>query len=306
MPLYPPAMELRHLRYFTAAAEELSFRRAAERLHVSQPALSVQIRQLEEELGATLLDRDRHHVALTAAGKVFLDHAHRLLRAADEAVRAAGRAARGETGRLAIGFIAQLSYEWLPTVLRNFRKRHPDVEISLTELTPTRQIEELLDRRLDLGIIGLGLPTPHDELEVSVMGHERLIVALPLDHPMATRRTIALADLAREKFIFTARVDAPAYSPWLLALCQRAGFEPEIALETDRSPSALNYVAAGFGVAIFPAQIGRLAMPLIRFVPLDRSTPEYQLSVAWRKDNRSPALERFLATARQAVGAVGH
>ena len=298
-------MELRHLRYFTAAAEELSFRRAAERLHVSQPALSVQVQQLEEELGATLLDRDRHHVALTAAGKVFLDHARRLLRGADEAVRAAGRAARGETGRLAIGFIAQLSYEWLPTVLRGFRQRYPDVEISLTELTPTRQIEELVDRRLDLGIIGLGLPQPHEELEVSVMSRERLVIALPLDHPMATRRTIALSELAREKFIFTARVDAPAFSPWLLALCQRAGFEPEIALETDRSPSALNYVAAGFGVAIFPAQIGRLAMPLVRFVPLDRSTPEYQLCVAWRRDNHSPALERFLGTARQAVGAVG-
>ena len=117
-------MELRHVRYFVAAAEELSFRRAAERLHVSQPALSVQIAQLEDELGATLLDRDRHHVALTAAGKVFLDRARRLLHAADEAVRAAGRAARGETGRLAIGFIAQLSYEWLPTVLRSFRKRY--------------------------------------------------------------------------------------------------------------------------------------------------------------------------------------
>ena len=298
-------MELRHLRYFVAAAGELSFRRAAERLHVSQPALSVQIQALEEELGATLLDRDRHHVALTAAGKVFLEHSIRLLRAADEAARAAGRAARGETGRLAIGFIAQLSYEWLPTVLRSFRKRYPDVEISLTELTPTRQIEELVDRRLDLGIIGLGLPQPHDELEVAVMSQERLVVALPLDHPLATRRTLALKDLAREKFIFTARHDAPAYTPWLLALCQRAGFEPEIALETDRSPSALNYVAAGFGVAVFPAQIGRLAMPLIRFVPLDKSTPEYQLCAAWRKDNHSPALERFLATARAAVGAVG-
>ena len=138
------------------------------------------------------------------------------------------------------------------------------------------------------------------------MSEERLVVALPLDHPLATRRTIALKQLAREKFIFTARHDAPAYTPWLLALCQQAGFEPRIALETDRSPSALNYVAAGFGVAIFPAQIGRLAMPLIRFVPLDKSTPEYQLCAAWRKDNHSPALARFLATARDAVGAVGH
>ena len=294
-------MELRHVRYFVAAAEELSFRKAAERLHVSQPALSVQIRQLEDELGAPLLARDRHHVALTAAGRVFLDHGRRLLRAADEAARAAGRAARGETGRLAIGFIAQLSYEWLPMVLRSFRRRHADVEISLTELTPTRQIEELVDRRIDLGIIGLGLPEPHEELEIAVMSEERLVVALPLGHPLARRRTLALAALAREPFIFTSRVDAPAFSPWLMRLCQQAGFEPRIALETDRSPSALNYVAAGFGVALFPAQIGRLAMPAVRFVPLDRSTPKYRLCVAWRKDNDSPALERFLATARDVV-----
>ncbi len=291
-------MELRHLRYFAAVAEELNFRRAAERLHVAQPALSAQIRHLEEELGARLLDRDRHHVALTAAGKVFLEHSQHVLRAAGEAVRAAGRAARGETGRLSIGFIAQLSYEWLPNVLRSFRRQFADVEITLTELTPTRQIEELVARRLDLGIIGLGLPEAHEELEVAVMSEERLAVALPLDHPLARRRTLALGELAREKFIFTARADAPAFSPWLMALCSRAGFEPGIALEADRSPSALNYVAAGFGVAIFPAQIGRLAMPSVRFVPLDRATPRYQLCAAWRRDNRTPALERFLTTAR--------
>ncbi len=295
-------MELRHLRYFTAVAEELNFRRAAERLHVAQPALSAQVRQLEEELGARLLDRDRHHVALTAAGKVFLEHGRHVLRAAGEAVRAAGRAARGETGRLSIGFIAQLSYEWLPNVLRSFRRQFADVEITLTELTPTRQIEELVARRLDLGIIGLGLPDPHEELEVAVMSEEPLVVALPGDHPLAGRKTLSLKELAKEKFIFTARADAPAFSPWLMALCYRAGFEPSVALEADRSPSALNYVAAGFGVAIFPAQIGRLAMPSIRFVPLDQTTPPYQLCAAWRRDNRTPALERFLTTARCVVG----
>ena len=294
-------MELRHLRYFVAAAEELSFRRAAERLRVAQPALSVQIRQLEEELGVSLLDRDRHHVALTAAGKVFLDRSRQILRAADEAVRAAGRAARGETGRLAIGFIAQLSYEWLPNVLRTFRRRHPDVEIALTELTPTSQIEELEARRIDLGIIGLGLPSAHEELEVAVMQEEGLVMALPLDHPLAKRRTLALKELAQDAFIFTSRVDAPTFSPWLLGLCRQAGFEPRIALETDRSPSALNYVAAGFGIAIFPAQIGRIPIPGVRYVALDESTPKYQLCAAWRRDSQSPALEQFLATARSVV-----
>ena len=138
------------------------------------------------------------------------------------------------------------------------------------------------------------------------MSEDRLVVALPHDHRLATRRSLALGELSKEKFIFTAKQDAPAFSPWLLALCRQARFEPEIALETDRSPSALNYVAAGFGVAIFPAQIGRLAMPGVRFVTLDKSTPLYQLCAAWRKDNRSPALERFLDTARSAVRTVKH
>ena len=190
----------------------------------------------------------------------------RLVRAADEAIRAAGRAARGETGRLAIGFIAQLSYEWLPTVLRSFRKRYADVEISLVELTPTRQIEELVDRRIDLGIIGLGLAAAARRT-----GGRR-------DEPRASGRRAAAGSSdgqpahpgaegigEGEIHLHGARQDAPAFSPWLLALCQRAGFEPEIALETDRSPSALNYVAAGFGVALFPAQIGRLAMPFAAF-----------------------------------------
>ena len=294
-------MELRHLRYFVAVAEELNFRRAAERLHVAQPALSVQIRQLEGEIGVGLLERDRHHVALTAAGSVFLGRARQTLQAADEATRAAVRAARGETGRLAVGFIAQLSYEWLPNVLRAYRQRFRDVEIVLTELAPSRQIEELIARRLDLGIIGLGLPDAHEELAVAVMSEEGLVVALPLDHPLATRRTLSLKELSRERFIFTVRTDSPAFNPWLLRLCHEAGFEPTIALEADRSPSVLNYVAAGFGVGVFPAQIGRLKMPNVRFVPLDEATPKYQLCVAWRRDNVSPALERFLATARTVV-----
>ncbi len=294
-------MELRHLRYFVAVAEELNFRRAAVRLHLAQPALSAQVRQLEEELGAQLLERDRHHVALTAAGSVFLQHARRVLSGAEEAARAAGRASRGETGRLSIGFTAQLSYEWLPTVLRVFHRAVPDVEIALNELTPVRQIEELLARRLDLGIIGLDLPEPHEELEVAVMTEEALVVALPLDHPLARRRKLALGDLAKEKFIFTVRANAPAYNPWLIALCQNAGFEPRVALEADRSPSSLNYVAAGFGVAIFPGQMGRLATPGVAYVPLDNSVPRYQLCVAWRRDSRTPALERFLEVARTVV-----
>lgn len=294
-------MELRHLRSFVATAEALSFRRAAETLHLAQPALSAQIQQLEEEVGVRLLERDSHHVAITAAGKVFLEHSRAMLRGAEEARRAALRASRGETGRLSIGFIAQLSYEWLPQVLRTYHRRFPDVEITLTELSPAQQVEELLARRLDLGICGVGAPEPHEELGTDVLSEEDLVAALPWDHPLGRRRVLPLAALAKEGFIFSQQAYAPALTSWFAGLCRQAGFEPRLVRETDRAPSTLNYVAAGFGVSIFPAQIGRLKTPGVRFVPLDTDGTRYPVSAIWRRDQRTPALDQFLEAARRLV-----
>ena len=294
-------MELRHLRSFVATAEALSFRRAAVGLHLAQPALSAQIQQLEEDVGVRLLERDSHHVALTAAGKVFLEHSRELLRAAEEARGAATRAARGETGRLAIGFIAQLSYEWLPKVLRIYHRRFPDVELTLTELSPAQQATELLARRLDLGILGVGLSEPHEELATEVLSEEGLVAALPWTHALAKREPLALGDLADEDFIFTGRAYAPALVSWFVGLCRQAGFEPRVVREADRAPSTLNYVAAGFGVSIFPAQIGRLKTPGVRFVPLQTDGARYPLSAVWRREDLTPALEQFLRAARTVV-----
>ncbi|MBV8282867.1 MAG: LysR family transcriptional regulator [Candidatus Eremiobacteraeota bacterium] len=292
-------MELRHLRYFVAVAEELNFRRAAKRLHISQPPLTTQLQQLEEEIGAKLLERDSHHVALTAAGNVFLRSCRQLLRDADTAAQAARRAAGGETGQLAVGFIASLAHGIVPNLLRDYRRRFPEVELILAEMDTSQQLEELRERRLDVGLMGASLPLENAELESVVIAQEPLIAALPEDHSLAQRRTLQLAELAREKFVLASRQNASGYNGWLIRICENAGFEPQIARESyRRTTTVLNYVAAGFGVTIVPAQFSRVPTSGIVFVPLARRTPLYRYSAVWHRDARTPVLETFITAAR--------
>ena len=293
-------MELRHLRYFVAVADELNFRRAAERLHISQPPLTTQLRQLEEEIGAKLLERDSHHVALTAAGDVFLQSCRQLLRDADTAAQAARRAAHGETGRLAIGFIASLAHGIVPTLLRNYRRRFPDVELILAEMDTSQQLEELRERRLDVGLMGAWLPLENTELESVVIAEEPLIAALPEDHSLAQCRSLQLSALAHEKIVLASQRNASGYNRWLIRICEKAGFKPQIARESyRRTTTVLNYVAAGFGVTIVPAQFSRVPTSGIVFVPLARHTPLYRYCAVWHRDGCTPVLERFITAARE-------
>ena len=300
-------MELRHLRYFVAVGEELNFRRAAERMHVAQPPLSAQIKNLEAELGVRLLDRNSHRVALTAAGEVYLDRARRILRDTEDATQAVRRAARGETGRLSIGFVASLGHGILPSVLRAYRQRYPEVELNLAEMESSAQVERLLRRQLDLAIIGLGLAKESADLEFETMAQEQLIVALPEEHPLARRspKSVRLNLLAKERFFLGARQNAPVFNPWLVVLCQQAGFQPNVVQEADQPSTLLNYVAAGLGITILPAQFSRLATPGVCFIPLAKDVPKYRYCAAWRKDGRTPVLERFLKVAREVARASG-
>jgi len=292
-------MELRHLRYFIAVAEELNFRRAAERLHISQPPLTTQLQQLEEEIGVKLLERDSHHVALTAAGGVFLQSCRQLLSDADAAAQAARRAARGEMGRLAIGFIPSLAHGIVPSLLRDYRRRFPDVELILAEMDTSQQLEELMARRLDVGLMGAWLPLENTELDLVAIAEEPLIAALPEDHSLAQRRTLHLAALSHEKFVLASRQNASGYNRWLIRLCEKAGFKPQIVRESyRRTTTVLNYVAAGFGVTIVPAQFSRVPTSGIVFVPLARRTPLYRYCAFWRRDGCTPVLERFITAAR--------
>jgi DNA-binding transcriptional LysR family regulator len=295
-------MELRHLRYFVTVAEELNFRRAARRLHISQPPLTSQVRQLEEEIGARLFERDSHHVALTAAGIVFLDSCRRLLRDAEAAVESARRAARGETGCLAIGFVPSLAYGVAPSLFRYYRQKFPKVDLTLSEMDTSRQLAELVARRLDIGLIGAGLPGEHPEVDSVTIAEEPLMAALPQEHRLARRPALSLSlrALAGEKLILTLRQNRTGYNPWLLQLCHRFGYEPAIAPETDRrTTTVLNYVAAGFGIAIVPAQFSRVPTAGVVFVPLARAVPAYRYCAAWRRHESAPLVASFVSTAAE-------
>ncbi|MEZ0299865.1 MAG: LysR substrate-binding domain-containing protein [Candidatus Methylacidiphilales bacterium] len=310
-------MELRHLRYFVAVAEELSFRRAAERINVTQPSLSEQVRQLEGEIGARLLERDTHHVSLTAAGRSFLESCRRVLREVEDGTRMANRIARGEAGRLSIGFVASLGHALLPAVLRAYREKFPDVELQLHELDTTQQIDALNAHQLDIGFIGLGLPTQEiTDLQLDTLREEPLVAVLPKGHALLrhaeraesepgandrSRRRIEmlpLSALAKERFLLGARHNAPVYNPWLIVLCQQAGFQPHIVQEAGQPVTVLNYVAAGLGVTILPAQFSRLYSVGLRFIPLAPPVPKYRYCAAWSPQNTHSALVHFRETAQ--------
>jgi DNA-binding transcriptional LysR family regulator len=297
-------MELRHLRYFVAVAEELNFRRAAERMNVSQPSLSTQVRKLEEDVGAQLLERDTHRVSLTPAGSSFLQDCIRILRDTEESARKTLRISRGEAGTLSIGFVASLGHGLLPRMLRAYRRKFPDVELRLTEMDTTQQIEALTAHRLDLGFIGLGLPRENSDLELALVVEEKLVAVLPQDHPLGrdgrrSAKSLQLRALAGERLLLGARQNAPIYNPWIIALCQQAGFQPHEVWEMGQSVTVLNYVAAGFGITILPAQFGRFSTAGVRFVPLAEPLPGYRYYAAWRAKDRHTTLSHFVEIARE-------
>jgi DNA-binding transcriptional LysR family regulator len=287
-------MEFRHLRYFVAVAEELSFTRAAAVLHVAQSAVSAQIRFLEDSVGVTLLERNSRRVELTGAGRTFLQGAKKILFDLEEIARQTRRIGRAETGHLAIGFIGAQSHEWMPLVLRRFRHKHPDVEVTLTEMVPSAQLDAILTHRLDLGVVGAidgGAPTG---LQVECIVEEEPLVGVPSDHALANRSSVRLQELKEEAFILTSRENAPSYRSWLARLCLRAGFTPKVVQEVDRARTAVQYVAAGFGISVFGEHICRQPAPGVKFIPLRPGAQKIRYGVAWRKEPPEPLVLRFI------------
>ncbi len=300
-------MELRHLRYFTAVAEELNFRRAAERLNLTQPSLSAQVRALEAELEVRLLERDTHHVALTPAGARFLEDCRKVLHEVEESVRAVRRVASGDAGELSIGFVASLGHGLLPRVLRAYRRRFPKVTLRLMEMDTTAQVEALHARRLDLGFIGFGLTAQTADLQLATVAEEQLAAVFPQGHPLTRKagrrvRSLPLAALAGEQLLLAERASAPLYNPWLLVLCQQAGFQPHAVQEAGQPVTVLNYVAAGLGMTILPVQYEQAATAGVSFIPLAPPVPRYRYCAAWLPKNRHTALQRFVEVAREVGG----
>lgn len=284
-------MELRHLKYFVAVAEELHFGRAAKRLHIAQPPLSRQIMDLEEELGIKLFDRSRRGVQLTDAGGYFLKEVQQVLAHVQRAAETAGRIYRGQAGRLTVGFVGSVIHTFLPAGLRLFRERFPDVELGLQELNTAEQIKSLHARRIDVGFLYVGARDP--QLAYQQLTQAPLIVALPTKHPLSGRASLHIRELAQEPFIANTRSSEPVVRDAFISICHSAGFSPKITQEAGQVQTVLGLVASGLGVCLLPDFIKNIRRPGVHYVPLSGS-PTVKLAIVWRSDNSSAVVKSFV------------
>ncbi|GLR60772.1 LysR family transcriptional regulator [Rhizobium indigoferae] len=288
-------MELRHLRYFLAVAEEGNFTRAAGKLGIGQPPLSQQIRDLEREVGAALFHRVPHGAELTAAGAAFLGEAKASLVAAEKAKLAAQSANRGETGRLSLGFTASSAFNpVVSTTIRLFRARWPEVRLSLTEMNTLALMQKLERGELDATFMRPSLDDPAD-IRLRRLPDEPMVIALPASHPLARHRSLPLAMLADEPFILFPRlVGLSLYDDVVLA-CRKAGFELTVAQEAPQISSVVNLVAADLGVSIVPASISEIKLEGVAYRPIEGPPAVARLALAILKTHRSPVTENLMS-----------
>ena len=294
-------VELRHLRYFIAVAEELNFSRAAQRMHMAQPPLSAAIRQLERDLGVELFVRTTREVKLTDAGRAFLDGARRTLADAERAAEDAKRAAAGDLGRLRIAYSWSARFETLPALGRAFRASHPGVELLAQEMWNARMPPAFANGSIDLAV-SLS-PEIAAELEFAAIRKERLVAVLPAAHPLAGRAAIPLSALADEEFVVFPRDIAPRLRDAFMAIYRRAGFEPKVRNESFHTGWDLGVLAEIPAVALAPQTIAGGLPDGIVAVALSEPSDSLETSVVWRADDTSPAVAAFAAVARSASSA---
>ncbi|MEO7497817.1 MAG: LysR family transcriptional regulator [Massilia sp.] len=289
-------IELRQLRYFVTVAEELHFGRAALRLHMTQPPLSQAILALEDMFGAALFDRNRRGVALTAAGAALLPEARRLLVQAGELPALVRRAAFGETGKLVLAFVSSADYSVLPPFLRAYRAAYPQVQITLREATSDLQLDELLEGRIDAGLLIPPLPDKaRAQLDYLPVLNEPLILASPAGLPeLRGKHKAQLAALPPLPLIIFPRAIAPGLYDAILAVFHAAGITPLIGQEAIQMQTIVSLVSAGMGIALVPRSVGNLRRPGVEYRPLAQVSPQVETGLAWRRDNDSPVLKGFL------------
>jgi DNA-binding transcriptional LysR family regulator len=292
-------MELRHLRYFIALAEELHFGRAAARLHVVQPALSQQIRRLEEELQLQLFQRTKRKVVLTEAGAVLLEKARLTLAHAADAVSSAKRASRGEFGELIVGFVGSAAFYFLPKLLQRFRASFPEVRLVLRELTTTQQLAALKTASIRIGL--LRPPISDSEISTETLARESWMLAMPRSHRLRDRTRVALDQVAQDPFIATPRSLGPGLYDQALGLCMQAGFSPRVVQEAIQMSTIVSLVAAGIGVALVPSSVKNLGIKNVLYKPL-RGSPSVDLAAAWRRADQDPILRNWLSVIRDVRG----
>jgi DNA-binding transcriptional LysR family regulator len=291
------AMELRHIRYFLAVAEERHFTRAAAKVGIGQPPLSQQIKDLEREVGAALFHRLAHGAELTEAGKAFLAGVKEMPLFAQRATMAARRAARGELGSLRVGFTSTATFNVVvPSAIRNFRRAYPEIYLTLEEANTTPLVSGLREGTLDVVFLRPGVPDT-GELQLRRLPEEEMVVALPKRHPAAGQQEIDLALLKDDPFLLFPREIAPMIYDTVVDACRKAGFEPIVGQVAPHFTSIVNLVAAELGVSIVPASMMQVRVTGIAYRPIAGQSPTTRLALACRRGETSPVVRNFIARA---------
>ncbi len=289
--------ELRLIRYFVAVAEELHFGRAAQRLRMAQPGLSQQIKSLEQQLGVRLLDRTSRQVRLTPAGSLLLGEGRRLLAQAERTADQVRRAGLGQVGRITIAAIGSATYDIIPRLVREHRKRFPDVDVLLREMSTPAQVHALRSGEIDVGL--LRLPADMTALVEHRVREDRMALMIPERHPLARRRRIPLRALALEPLIIFPSAPRPSWADTVIAACRQAGFEPIVAQEAMESATVVSFVAAGVGIAIVPEGLKVLARDGVAYRLVAPPAPVTHLAVVHRAGELAPAVVSFLGVVRE-------
>lgn len=289
------SLEIDDLRSFLILSEQLHFRRAAEILHVSQPALSKQIHRMEDRLGGPLLIRRSRGLHLTSAGRVLAQHARQVIEDSESAERITRLALKGEAGALRVGFGIAVLARGLPDLMLRFRKRFPKVDLSMRNMSTSDQIQALCERRIDVGFVRL--PIRHADVETIPVVKERLMVVMSDQSTYATKK--GLAAFHDAPFILPWRGDSASFYDHVFRTCRAAGFVPRVVQEADVFFTVLNLVRAGLGVSIAPSAAQLMRVPQIRFAETRISEAEWSVGIAWNRGTRSVLVENFIQMARK-------
>ncbi len=285
-------MELRHLKYFIAVAEELSFSRASERVRVAQPALSAQIRTLEEELGVQLLERHSRGVALTQVGKIFLAEARETIKQAERAATSAQEAARGLLGELRIGCITSYTNEHLLRLVRAYRSAFPKVDLRFFDKTPAGLEEAVVNNEVDVAFVRP--PVRDENLQVRVVEHAEMVLVMPGAHPLASAREVTWEQLENETFIQLSDQESPGFNSRFREYALKAGFIPRITQYGHEMHSILWHVEVGLGIAVMVSGMKDLLRRDLVMRHFKKPVPTIETLLVWRKDDKSPAVREFV------------